>query len=93
MFPTNGATPQTSTVYSLTASGTVKHLVSGLTAGSSYAITQGGSGIGSVTAEVDGSVAFTSIGGGTFQIAGGSPVGAPTSISGNAELKGATVIH
>jgi hypothetical protein len=66
MFPT-AATPQTSASYTLYASGTVKHLVTGLAAGA-YVVTQGGTEIGSVTAAVDGSVSFTSTGGGTFQI-------------------------
>ena len=67
MFPTNGATPQTSASYTLTASGTVKHLVTGLAAGT-YAVTQGGIGIGLVAAAADGSISFNSTGGGAFQI-------------------------
>jgi hypothetical protein len=67
MFPISGARLETSASYTLSASGTVKHLVTGLAAGA-YAVTQGGTEIASVTAAVDGSLSFTSTGGGAFQI-------------------------
>jgi hypothetical protein len=93
MFPTNGATPQTSASYTLSASGTVKHMVTGLADGT-YVVTQGSTGIGSVTAAADGSVSFNSTGGGNFTINVGAPAsGGAFSISAATAISPGAIKH
>lgn len=91
MFPLSSSS-QTSASYTSTHSGTGRHLVSGLSAGS-YAVSQGGTSLGNFTAGADGTVSFSETGGGNFQVGTPGPGLAGGYLQGQASGKGNATIH
>jgi hypothetical protein len=77
VFSANGAA-LSGFSYTVTATGTVRHVVADLAVGS-YAVTQDGGALTTVSAGVDGTITFTSTNGGTF--AAGAPIVVPPTIT------------
>ena len=91
MFPETAG--EAGVTYTATHSGGGKHVVTGLTASTSYPVTQNGSSIGSFTSDASGGLTFTETGGGSFTVGLARGATSDARIAGKAAASGNVVLR